>query len=112
MNGGRSGFPPRVAISVRPISSVPAPTCSLTPTGGAANRNPDQEGKDSGQFGFQARFRVPGSDIEYGLYAAKYHEKAPIPVLNVTDPNGAFGGGTYHLAYARNVKTYGAASRP
>lgn len=80
----------------------------LTPTGGAANRNPDQEGKDSGQFGFQARFRVPGSDIEYGLYAAKYHEKAPIPVLNVTDPNGAFGGGTYHLAYARNVKTYGA----
>jgi len=80
----------------------------LLSPGGPANRIADQEGSDSGQYGAQARFKLPGSDVEFGLYAAKYHEKAPIPVLNVTDPNGAFGAGTYRLVYGKNVKTYGA----
>ncbi|MDP3673392.1 MAG: DUF1302 domain-containing protein [Telluria sp.] len=80
----------------------------LTPSGGAANRIADQEGSDSGQFGAQVKFKVPGRDIEFGLYAAKYHDKGPIPVLNVTDPNGAFGAGTYRQAFAKNIKTYGA----
>lgn len=79
----------------------------LTPVGGAANRVNDFEGKDSGQFGFRTKFKIPGSEVEYGLYAAKYHEKAPIPVLNATEP-GAFAGGTYRLMYAKNVKVFGA----
>ncbi len=79
----------------------------LTPTGGAANRLPDLEGRRSGQFGGRVKFKVPGSDIEYGLYAARYDEKAPVPVLNVTSP-GAFNGGTYDLMYNRGVKLFGA----
>lgn len=90
-----------------PADFVGAGADLLLGPGGPANRLADQEGKDSGQFGGQVKFKLPGHDLEFGLYAAKYHEKAPIPILNVTDP-GAFGSGTYRLAYARNVKTYGA----
>jgi len=80
----------------------------LTPTGGAANRLADQRGKNTGQFGGRIKFKLPNSDVEYGLYAARYDDKAPIPVFNATDPNGTFGGGTYRLVYARNVKVIGA----
>jgi len=80
----------------------------LTPTGGAANRIADQKGDDSGQYGFRTKFKASGSDVEYGLYFANYHEKAPVPVFNATDPNGAYGGGTYQLFYQKNVKMYGA----
>jgi hypothetical protein len=80
----------------------------LTPTGGAANRVADQRGKNNGQFGGRVKFKLPDSDVEYGLYAAKYDDKSPIPILNVADDNGAYGGGTYRLAYARNIKVYGA----
>ncbi len=74
---------------------------------GPANRLKTLKGDDSGQYGAQVRFKLPGSDVEFGLYAAKYDDKAPIPVLNVTDP-GQFGTGTYRLVYAKNIKTYGA----
>ncbi len=79
----------------------------LTPVGGAASRAPDLKGRDSGQFGARIKFKVPGRDVEYGVYAAKYDDKAPIPVLTVTDP-GAYKGGSYRLMYAQNVKVYGA----
>lgn len=75
---------------------------------GAANRISDQKGDDSGQYGAQIRFKLPGSDVEFGLYAAKYDDKSPIPVANVTDPRGAFGAGTFRHVYAKNIKTYGA----
>jgi hypothetical protein len=76
--------------------------------GGPANRVSDQEGSSSGNYGAEFKFKIPGFDVEYGLYAAKYDEKGPIPVLNVTDPNGEFGAGTYRLVYARNITVYGA----
>ncbi|MBA5689856.1 DUF1302 domain-containing protein [Rugamonas apoptosis] len=79
----------------------------LTPVGGAASRAHDLEGRDSGQFGARVKFKVPGSEVEYGLYAAKYHDKSPIPVLTVTEP-GAYNGGVYRLMYAQDVKVYGA----
>ncbi|HEU4844579.1 MAG TPA: DUF1302 family protein, partial [Burkholderiaceae bacterium] len=79
----------------------------LTPVGGAASRAPDLKGRDAGQFGARIKFKVPGSDVEYGVYAAKYDDKAPIPVLTVTEP-GAYQGGSYRLMYAQNVKVYGA----
>ncbi|HJV01093.1 MAG TPA: DUF1302 domain-containing protein [Burkholderiaceae bacterium] len=79
----------------------------LTPVGGAASRTHDLEGRDSGQFGARVKFKVPGSEVEYGLYAAKYDDKSPIPVLTVTEP-GAYNGGTYRLMYAQDVKVYGA----
>jgi len=79
----------------------------LTPAGGAANRVADFKGSNTGSFGARVLFKIPGSDVEYGLYAAQYDDKAPIPVLNVTQ-TGMFNGGTYDLMYAKNIKVFGA----
>lgn len=49
---------------------------------GITTRTDDQTPSDSGQWGAQARFK--SGDVEYGLYAAKYHDKTPSAVyLNV-----------------------------
>jgi Protein of unknown function (DUF1302) len=71
----------------------------LLSPGGPVPRSADRKGSNSGQYGMQARFKV--GDIEYGLYAAQYDEKGPIPVLDGTT-------GTYALYYQRKVKTFGA----
>jgi len=71
----------------------------LLPTGSAAPRSADRKGRKGGQFGLQARFKL--GDTDYGLYAAQYDEKAPIPVVDGTT-------GTYALYYQRGVKTFGA----
>ena len=73
-----------------------------------ANRVADQKGSDSGQFGTRIKFKLPDSEVEYGVYAAQYDEKAPIPVFNATDTAGAYGGGTYRLTYGRDVRVFGA----
>ncbi|MFZ2987111.1 DUF1302 domain-containing protein [Ideonella sp.] len=70
----------------------------LSPAGPAA-RMADRIGRDKGQFGLQARFKI--ADTDYGLYAAQYDDKGPIPVLDG-------GTGTYALYYQRNIKTFGA----
>ena len=80
----------------------------LTPTGGAANRLSDLKGRDSGQFGARAMFKIPGVEADFGVYAAKYDDKTPIPVFNATDTAGAYGGGTYRLSYGRDVRVFGA----
>jgi hypothetical protein len=80
----------------------------LTPTGGAANRVSDLKGRDSGQFGARAMFKIPGVEADFGVYAAKYDDKTPIPVFNATDTAGAYGGGTYRLTYGRDVRVFGA----
>lgn len=87
----------------------------LVPAGaGPVNRISDLEGSDSGQFGAQVKFKLPGSEVEYGLYAAKYHDKLPILVWSPFDANGATGSlatggsGTYRAMYAKNIKHFGA----
>jgi len=65
---------------------------------GAAVRQGDLKGKDSGNFGGRLKFKF--SDTEYGLYAIRYDDKAPIPVL---DPSTA----SYRLMYARGISAYG-----
>jgi hypothetical protein len=65
---------------------------------GAAARQADLKGKDNGNFGGRLKFKV--SDTEYGLYAIRYDDKAPIPVL---DPASA----SYRLMYARGITAYG-----
>lgn len=67
----------------------------------ARQRAADVEAKDSGQWGAQLRVRPTGSDIEYGLYYARFHAKTPTvnlnPILN-----------TYYLLYQKDIETYGA----
>lgn len=76
----------------------------LTPLG-PANRLKAQKGDDSGQYGVRVKLRA--GDHDFGLYGARYHEKAPIPVWDVTAA-GRFGAGGYRLVYAKDVDVFGA----
>ena len=68
----------------------------------AYDSSKDQRPKDSGQGGVQLRWSPTGSDYEFGFYAAQYHDKTPeVPVFD-------FVNGNVHLAYASNIRTFGA----
>lgn len=68
-------------------------------------RGKDIEAKDSGQFGAQVKFSV--EDWEFGLYAAKYHDKTPIFYFR---PAALIPGNddSYVNVYAEDIKVYGA----
>ena len=68
---------------------------------GVVPRGPDDDARNSGQYGFQVRFKPSGHGIEYGLYAARYHEKAPIAVYRVLQNDLRF-------VYPEGIKTFGA----
>jgi hypothetical protein len=73
-------------------------------TGGDVAYDPskDLRPKDSGQGGVQLRWSPTGSDYEFGFYAAQYHDKTPsAPVFD-------FVNGNVHLAYAEDIRTFGA----
>lgn len=106
-------------LLAHPFGCVPAlptnsPACGapgypFNNSTGLATRGQDFNGSDNGQFGLQLTFKT--GDIDYGIYAAKYDDKAPIPVLNVgsiAGGAGAIGGGVYNLMYAKNISVYGA----
>ncbi|WP_343637702.1 DUF1302 domain-containing protein [Roseateles sp.] len=62
----------------------------------------DLRPRDSGQGGVQLRISPTGSDFEFGLYAAQYHDKTPaVPVFD-------FVNGNVHLAYGDDIRTIGA----
>jgi hypothetical protein len=64
-------------------------------------RGRDLHARDSGQGGAQFKFKFPGTDIEYGIYAARYHDK--VPILQIRPAQG-----DYRLIYPENIKTFGA----
>jgi hypothetical protein len=68
-------------------------------------RGKDIDARDSGQFGAQVKFSV--EDWEFGLYAAKYHEKTPIFYFR---PAALIPGNddSYVNVYAEDIKVYGA----
>ena len=66
------------------------------------DRSRDLRPRDSGQGGVQLRISPTGSDYEFGLYAAQYHDKTPaVPVFD-------FVNGNVHLAYGDDIRTIGA----
>ncbi|MFC3531228.1 DUF1302 domain-containing protein [Vogesella facilis] len=68
---------------------------------GKLDRASDIEAKDSGQGGVSLRMR--SGDVDYGLYAARYHETGPqIYILPVS--------GQYRWVYPEGVKTFGASA--
>nr|WP_319563717.1 DUF1302 family protein [uncultured Rhodoferax sp.] len=76
---------------------------------GLATRGSDFQGSDDGNWGLQMKFNH--GDVDYGLYAVRYDDKAPIPVVNATTlplGGGGLGGGVYNLMYAKNIKAFGA----
>ena len=77
--------------------------------GVGVSRGADFSGKDSGQFGAQVKFAV--GDFEYGLYAARYDDKAPILTLNMNTfvpPGPGPAALTYNMMYQQDIKVYGA----
>lgn len=66
-------------------------------------RGPDIKARNSGQGGLQLRFTPEGGDVEYGLYAAQYHDKGPSLYFDFTKPNGA---GLIEV-FPEDIKTYG-----
>ncbi|WP_243667060.1 DUF1302 domain-containing protein [Pseudomonas brassicae] len=72
---------------------------------GRLTRGASINAKDSGQFGAQFKFSL--DDWEFGLYAAKYHEKTPIFYFR---PAALIPGNddSYVNVYAEDVKVYGA----
>jgi hypothetical protein len=73
----------------------------LVGPGVAFTRSRDQEARNSGQGGMQIKFKLPGSETEFGLYAAQYHDK--VPLLQIRPASG-----TYQLVYPEGIKTYAA----
>lgn len=73
-------------------------------------RGDDMEGSNSGQGGVQARFRI--GQMDYGLYAIRYHETTPqIYLRPQAVPNFVTGQvGQYLLVYPENIKSYGASA--
>jgi len=66
----------------------------------------DLNAKNSGQGGIKVKFTPPGSDTEYGLYAAEYNDKSPQLYVNVT----AAPTPTLQQVYAEGIKTFGASA--
>lgn len=69
----------------------------------------DRKPKDSGQFGFQAKWRLDETDV--GFYAARYHDKGG-QLYSELNPRGTAGpGGTlpgnWYFVFPQGVKVYG-----
>jgi len=83
----------------------------VIPGGGplAFFRGPDIEAKDSGQYGIQMRYRPEGENVEYGLYALRFHDKNFQVYLRPAGFNPVSGRiGDYALVYPENIRAYGA----
>ncbi|NQD93135.1 DUF1302 family protein, partial [Pseudomonas sp. CrR25] len=86
------------------------PLQSLT---GPTRNGGDIHAKDSGQGGIQIRFAPEDSDIEYGFYAAQYHDKTPSNIYAnftgfiLTPVGPAPIVDSYNQVYAENIKTAG-----
>ncbi len=73
-------------------------------------RGSDIEARNSGQGGLQARFHI--GQMDYGLYAIRYHDTTPQLYLRPQAiPNFATGQiGQYVHVYPENIKAYGASA--
>lgn len=78
-------------------------------TGGEMVHASDIEAKNSGQGGVQLRFKPEGTELELGLYAAQYHDKAPSGLysyVNTAGPSPVLS--SYRQVFAEDIKTVGA----
>ncbi|HEX6705823.1 MAG TPA: DUF1302 domain-containing protein [Albitalea sp.] len=76
-------------------------------------RGADMPARNSGQGGVQLRYRPEGQDVEFGLYAARFHSKDPIAYVTQygapPDLNFATGVvGKYQLVFPEGTTVFGA----
>lgn len=64
----------------------------------------DIEPRNSGQGGMQLRWTPEGSPVEYGFYAARYHDKTPTALY--LDPIN----NRSHWVFAEGIRTFGASA--
>lgn len=72
----------------------------LTGPRSSFRRGQDLQAKNAGQGGMQLKWTPAGGDVDFGLYAAQYHDKGPQIVIRPAS-------GDYVLAYHENIRTYG-----
>lgn len=65
------------------------------------HRVPDQQGKDTGQYGFQLKFSPSGWNADFGIYAIRFNAKDPEIYANPAT-------GSYRLTYPNGIRSYGA----
>jgi len=71
-------------------------------------RDPDDDPKDSGQFGFAARFFSPSlNNTEFALYFAQYHSRTPQISGTSLSATGGPTGVRYNTTYQENIRMYG-----
>jgi hypothetical protein len=71
-------------------------------------RQPDQDARDSGQYGLQLRWNAEDIDTQFGLYAIRYH--ATGPSNNITTLTGvppATRASTHRWVYHEGIEAYG-----
>jgi hypothetical protein len=69
-------------------------------------RDPDDDPKDSGQFGFAGRFFVPSlNNTEFALYFAQYHSRTP--QISGTSVASGVNNVRYNTTYQEKIRMYG-----
>jgi len=69
-------------------------------------RDPDDDPKDSGQFGFAGRFFVPSlNNTEFALYFAQYHSRTP--QISGTSVAPGVNNARYNTTYQEKIRMYG-----
>ncbi|MEO8524339.1 MAG: DUF1302 domain-containing protein [Caldimonas sp.] len=94
-----------------PVFAPNPPFSTSVPFFPGFNKIPDREAKNSGQGGMQLRFRLPGGQTDYGLYAVRYHSKGPILLTygNPASDNSMTGGpGSFNSVFHEGVRAFGA----
>ena len=92
-----------------PAAAAPIPNANML-------RGDDIKAKNSGQGGLALRWRA--GDVDYGLYATRYHDKAPMVYMRTWAPPGSGAPapnwnlasgqmGTYHFVYPEGVRSFG-----
>lgn len=90
------------AESVRNLSSLGIPGLGVVYARGA-----DIKPRNQGQGGVQLRYRMAEIDSEFGLYAARYHDKSPQLYLATDIPGGFVPVNLLHV-YPEGIRTFGA----
>ncbi len=67
----------------------------------------DISAKDSGQGGFQVRYKPADTELELGFYAAQYHDKTPSGLYAYANPTPLPVLSHYRQVYAEDIKTVG-----
>lgn len=71
---------------IPPVGSYWSSTTGLGKGMGAYGFS-DKGARDSGQWGLSLRWQPEDSDINYGVYVLRYHDKLPSLTLRLLDPN-------------------------